>query len=110
VTDVTPRQTVREAASRHSKGDTGEGHRKLRKVSPPRSGDVHARICATSGHSLHSAVARAQAHAPVEYSQLRYRAAGTSDTCRLDRYCHVFAMLAIRGRREASSVQSFMRS
>jgi hypothetical protein len=57
VTDVTPRQTVRDAASRRSEGGTGEGHRKLRRVSPPRSGDLHARIGATLGHSLHSTVA-----------------------------------------------------
>ncbi len=112
VTDVTtPRQTVREAASRRSEDDTGEGNRKLRNVSPPRSGDLHARIGATSGHSLHSTVARVQPHAPVEYSQLRYRAAGTMVIPRrLDRWCQVVAMLAIRGRGEASSLQSCMRS
>jgi hypothetical protein len=44
VTDVSLRQTVREAASRRSQCDTGEGHRKQRKVSPPRSGDLHMRI------------------------------------------------------------------
>ena len=64
VTDVSPRQTVREAACRRSEGDTGEGHRKLRKVSPPRSGDLHARI-GNLRALPHSTVARVRAHAPV---------------------------------------------
>jgi hypothetical protein len=39
----------------------------LRKVSPPRSGESHARIGASSGHSLPSSVAGVQPPEPVYY-------------------------------------------
>src|SRR6202171_196415 len=43
------------------------GQRDLRKVSPPRSGGSHARIGASSGHSLPSTVASVQPPEPVYY-------------------------------------------
>src|ERR1700674_99284 len=43
------------------------GQRDLRKVSPPRPGGSHARIGASSGHSLPSTVASVQPPEPVYY-------------------------------------------